>query len=65
MSAGREFTCTDCDLDIFQAIDDGFGFPVCFTCRWLSNHPEIDKATADRVRYGLRSGYIDRKDADA
>jgi hypothetical protein len=48
----REFTCTGCGAHVFQAIDDGFDFPVCATCRWLDERPFIDKGTADRIRFG-------------
>lgn len=32
-----EFTCAGCRQQIFQAVDDGFGFPACFECRWFDD----------------------------
>lgn len=34
-----EFTCTDCHAHVFQAVDDGYDEPVCYTCRWYGERP--------------------------
>ena len=46
----RELTCTDCGAHVQQAVDDGFAFPVCYVCRFLGEHPQIDEATKARLR---------------
>ncbi|UPJ65258.1 hypothetical protein [Bradyrhizobium sp. 191] len=38
-----EFNCAGCGQHVFQAVDDGFGFPACFECRWFDEHPQIRK----------------------
>lgn len=37
----REFDCTGCGMHIIQAMSDGFDFPVCITCRWFDERPQI------------------------
>lgn len=34
-----QFTCSECGNDVFQAVDDGFDFPVCVECRWFGERP--------------------------
>lgn len=41
-----EFKCAGCGEQVFQAVDDGFGFPACFECRWIGEHPQARKAEA-------------------
>jgi hypothetical protein len=43
----REFTCTGCGCRVFQAVFD-FDFPVCVTCRWFDERPQIPKHVKDR-----------------
>lgn len=38
-----EFTCTECKYDVYMAVDDGFDTPVCLTCRWFGERPQIPK----------------------
>lgn len=38
-----EFKCAGCGQPVFQAVDDGFGFPACFECRWFDEHPQLRK----------------------
>jgi hypothetical protein len=38
--ASREFTCTGCGFRVYQAVAD-FDFPVCVTCRWFDERPQI------------------------
>lgn len=37
---GRSFTCTGCGYTVYQAVAD-FDFPVCVTCRWFDERPQI------------------------
>lgn len=41
-----EFCCAGCGQHVFMAIDDGFGFPACFECRWFEQHPKHPKPEA-------------------
>jgi len=45
-----EFTCTECKHQVSMAVDDGFDFPVCATCRWLGERPWLDDATKAKLR---------------
>lgn len=38
-----EFCCAGCGQNVFMAVDDGFGFPACFECRWFGEHPQLQK----------------------
>jgi hypothetical protein len=46
-NGGFVFTCTGCGFDIRTAVWDGF--PVCLTCRWFDERPQIPRKVRDRV----------------
>jgi hypothetical protein len=43
-----EFTCSGCGMDVFCAVDDGFGFPVCVECRFFGEHPMVPRPSTRR-----------------
>lgn len=45
----REFVCSDCGSSVLQAVNDGFDFPVCWLCRYFSEHPQIPAEVRDRI----------------
>lgn len=52
----REFVCTSCGYNIWQAIDDEFDFPVCCVCRWLDERPQIPIEVRNRIKNGEAPG---------
>lgn len=48
---GREFICTGCGCLVVQLIPD-FDFPVCVTCRWFDERPQIPAAIKARFSGG-------------
>ncbi|WP_354238637.1 hypothetical protein [Bradyrhizobium sp. LA2.1] len=41
-----EFKCAGCGEQVFMAVDDGYGFPACFECRWFGEHPHLARPEA-------------------
>lgn len=43
----REFDCSGCGMHVIQAMPD-FDFPVCVTCRWFDERPQIPSDVKNR-----------------
>lgn len=47
----REFVCTECGDHVFVAIDlDHDGFDVCWTCRYIGEHPHLPEEAKKLLR---------------
>lgn len=50
---GFVFTCTSCGFQVYTLIHDGF--PVCLTCRWFDERPQIPREVRERIQGKLQS----------
>lgn len=44
---GYVFECTSCHYTVHTAEHDGY--PVCLTCRWFDERPQIPREVRDRI----------------
>lgn len=57
-----EFDCQDCGVHVFN-YGEAPSEPVCLTCRWISEHPQITEETKRLLR-GDRDGKGERADGE-